>query len=203
MNQVIVIGMGGHGKVVADCVRCSGDELLGFLDDREGLPEVYCGAPVLGKSTDWVKYPDAFFVIAIGNANVREMIAQRMAGAKWYIAIHPSAVVSLLGTEIGVGTVILPGAIVNPGACIGRHCILNSTAVVEHDCRIADFVHLAVGAKLGGTVSVGEKTWVGIGATVKNNTDICGGCMLGAGAVVVKDITQPGTYVGVPARKIK
>ena len=97
----------------------------------------------------------------------------------------------------------MANAVINPCAKIGRHCIISSAAVVEHDNTIEDYAHISVGAKLGGTVSIGEQTWVGIGAVVSNNISICPRCMIGAGAVVIHDIKESGTYVGVPARKIK
>ena len=202
-EQVIVIGASGHGKVVADIVRRSGDTLLGFLDDNETLPTEIEGIPVLGKVADYTRYPDASFVIGIGNSTVREKIARQFDDARWYTAIHPSAVISALGTQIDAGSVIVANATINPSAHIGAHCIINTSAVVEHDNRIGDFVHISVGAKLGGTVLVGSHTWVGIGATVSNNVSICDHCMIGAGAVVIRDIKESGTYVGVPARKIK
>lgn len=91
----------------------------------------------------------------------------------------------------------------NPGAVIGKGCIINTCASVDHDCRVEDFVHVSVGAHVAGTVRIGERTWVGAGATVSNNVRICDDCMIGAGAVVVKDIMERGTYVGVPAERIK
>ena len=91
---------------------------------------------------------------------------------------------------------------VNPGAVIGEHCIVNTGSIVEHDNQIENYVHISVGAKLAGTVTIGENTWVGIGAVVINNLTVCGDCMIGAGAVVVRNITESGTYVGVPARKM-
>lgn len=202
-EQVIVIGAGGHGKVVADIVLCRGDELLGFLDDNEGLPAEVAGIPVLGGISRCKDYPDASFVIAIGSSAIREKIARRLEGVRWYTAIHPAAVVSKLNTQIGAGSVVMANAVVNPSAHIGKHCIINTAAVVEHDNRIGDFGHLSVGAKLGGTVSIGDHTWIGIGAVVSNNISICDCCMIGAGAVVVHDIKESGTYVGIPARKIK
>lgn len=202
-EQVIVIGASGHGKVVADIVRKSGDTLLGFLDDNETLPPAICGIPVLGKTAEYAKYPEASFVIAIGNAAVREKIARQLDGVRWYTAIHPSAVISPLDVHIGVGSVVMANAVVNPSAHIGKHCILNTTAVVEHDNRIGDFAHISVGAKLGGTVTIGNRAWVGIGAAISNNVTICDDCMVGAGAVVICDIKESGTYVGVPARKNK
>ena len=97
----------------------------------------------------------------------------------------------------------MANAVINSACQIGRHCIINSGAVVEHDNQIADFVHVSVGAKLAGTVSVGKASWIGVGATVSNNLTICSNCIIGAGAVVVDDIKEAGTYVGVPAKKME
>lgn len=202
-EQVIVIGASGHGKVVADIVRRSGDTLLGFLDDNETLPPEIAGIPVLGKVADYIKYPDVSFIVGIGNSAIREKIVHQLSNVHWYTAIHPSAVISALDTRIGAGSVIMANAVINPSAHIGKHCIINTAAVAEHDNRVGDFSHISVGAKLGGTVSIGTHTWVGIGATVSNNVSICDHCMIGAGAVVIRDIKESGTYVGVPARKIK
>jgi len=202
MKNVIIIGASGHGKVAADIVRSSGDRVLGFLDDAP-TGETCVGFPVLGAVKDYVNYPEAEFLIAIGGNAIRMQLAKLLQGVKWCTAIHPTAVVSPLDTVIGEGSVIMANAVINPGAKIGRHCIVNTAAVVEHDDRIADFAHISVGARLAGTVTVGEGTMVGIGATVSNNVSVCDGCMIGAGAVVVKDITEPGTYAGVPARRLK
>lgn len=202
MKDVIIIGTGGHAKVIADIVLCAGDNLVGFLT-KESEIDTFVGRPVLGSDVDYQKYADHYFVIAIGNADVRERIAAQMDDVKWYTAVHPSAVISELDTAIGEGSVIMANAVINPCARVGKHCIINTSAVVEHDNVIADFAHISVGAKLAGTVTVGKKTWVGVGATVSNNLSICDNCMIGAGAVVVKDITEAGTYVGVPAVKVK
>ena len=99
-EQVIVIGASGHGKVVADIVRRSGDTLLGFLDDNEALPSEVAGVPVLGKVADYARYPEASFVVGIGNSGVREKVARQLDGVRWYTAIHPSAVISALDTKI-------------------------------------------------------------------------------------------------------
>lgn len=202
MNEpVILIGASGHGKVVADIVLAAGDRVVGFLDDG-AAESSFCGFPILGKTADHKAFPEARFVISIGSAKVRKRIAEAMPDARWYTAIHPSAVISPLDTAIDPGTVVMANAVVNPGAHIGRHCIVNTAAVVEHDDQLADFVHISVGARLAGSVHIGAGSWIGIGAVVKNNISICEDCMIGAGAAVVKDITEPGTYVGVPARRI-
>lgn len=202
-REVIIIGASGHGKVVADIIQKSGDKIVGFLDDNPSIGKEFMGFPILGTVNDYEEYDTAEFVIAIGNAKIRERIAQKLSGISWYTAIHPTAVISDMDVEIGHGTVVMANAVINVGARIGAHCIINTSAVVEHDNRIADFVHISVGAKLAGTVSVGKRSWVGIAACVSNNTNICDDCMIGAGAVVIKDIEEPGTYVGGPVKKIE
>ena len=92
---------------------------------------------------------------------------------------------------------------INSSAKIGKHCIINTGAIIEHDNIIEDYVHISPNATLGGTVKIGESTHVGIGSIVKNNITICKNCTIGAGAVVVKNILEEGTYVGVPARERK
>lgn len=202
-KKVIIIGASGHGKVVADAVNLSGDSVAGFLDDNPNLGGSFMGFSVFGGVDCFKDYKDHYFVIAIGNARIREKIANKIDGVKWYTAIHPSAVISKLGVVIGEGTVVMANAVVNAGAFIGKHCIINSGAIVEHDNRLENFVHVSVGAKLAGTVHIGKRTWVGIGASVSNNLSICEDCMIGAGAVVVKKISEPGTYMGVPAERLE
>ena len=202
-QKVVIIGASGHGKVIADIILQSGDEVLGFLDDGKRPGDSVLGFPVLGAVSDYADYPEAAFVIAIGNAQVRERIAEKMGAVRWYTAIHPRACISDLSVTIGEGTVIMANAVVNPAVKIGKHCILNTASVVEHDNRLGDYVHVSVGAKLAGTVSIGSKSWIGIGAVVSNNLTVCEDCMIGAGAVVVQNIEEAGTYVGIPARRIK
>lgn len=201
-QEVIIIGASGHGKVVADIINLSGDKVIGFLDDNSQLRGRFMDFPVLGKADQFQDYKGYKFVVAIGNASIREKIANKMQRVKWYTAIHPSAVISNLGVTIGEGTVVMANAVVNAGTSVGKHCIINSSAVVEHDNQIEDFAHVSVGAKLAGTVYIGRRTWIGIGASVSNNLSICADCMVGAGSVVVKDIEKAGTYVGVPAKRI-
>lgn len=200
-KSVIILGAGGHGKVVMDIVLCSGDTVLGFLDDAPP-GETFMGLPVLGGCGEYPRWPEACFVIAVGSGAVRQRLARAMEGVRWYTAIHPRAVVSPLETSIGQGSVVMANAVINPGAKIGAHSIINTSAVVEHDSCVGDFVHVSVGAKLAGNVTVGHRAWIGIGAVVSNNLTVCADCTLGAGAVVVRDLREPGTYVGVPAEKL-
>ncbi len=202
MKSVIIIGASGHGKVIADIVLKSGDRIIGFLDDNPLLEGTFIGFPLLGTVEKYKSYSkDAEFIIAIGNASIREKIAKKLNGVKWYTAIHPTAVISKIDVTIDEGTVVTANAVINSGSKIGKHCIINSSAVVEHDNWIEDYVHVSVGAKLAGTVHVGKSTWIGVGASVSNNVEICAECMIGAGAVVVKDVNEAGTYVGLPVKK--
>ncbi len=203
MNRnVIIIGASGFGKQTADIVLNNRDNVIGFLDDNPETVEFF-HRPVLGKTTDFAQFSDCEFVISIGNADIRERIADMMGNAKWYTAIHPKAVVSPYDVNIGDGCVVLSGAVIDPGVTIGKHSLINCNAVVAHDCNIGNYCHISVGTNIAGMVNIGDKTWVGIGSSVSNNLRISGGCMIGAGAVVVKDIEESGTYVGVPAKKIK
>ncbi|MDE5985597.1 MAG: acetyltransferase [Eubacterium sp.] len=201
-KSVIIIGASGHGKVIADIIIRSGDKVVGFLDDGVDKGTLVVGVEVLGKIEDYKNFPDCEFVIAIGNPYVRKKIADLLS-VKWYTAIHPTAVISSLDADIGAGTAIMANAVINPGVKIGRHCIINTGAVVEHDNVLRDFVHISPKAVLAGTVSVGQSTHIGVGAVVINNVSITSNCIIGGGSAVVKDITESGTYVGVPARRIK
>lgn len=202
-KSVVIIGASGHGKVIADIIVNSDDKVLGFLDDADDVQgKKIIGFPVLGKIADFDNYRDCEFVIAIGNPYIREKISNELP-VKWYTAIHPTAVISSLDVEIGEGTVIMANAVVNPSAKIGKHCIINTGAIVEHDNILEDYVHLSPNVTLAGIVKVGKSTHIGAGSCTKQVLNIASDCIIGAGSVVVKDITESGTYVGVPARKIK
>lgn len=198
-KRLVVIGASGHGKVVADiAVRC-GYEEIHFLDDDETVRR--CGRyAVMGKS-EAVREMAGDVIVAIGNPTMRKKIQERIGEERLTILIHPDAVIAE-ETVIGKGTVVMAGAVLNPYSETGRGCIINTCASVDHDCRLGDYVHVAVGAHLAGNVTIGDGTWVGAGAVVNNNVTICGDCMIGAGAVVIKDIGEPGTYVGIPAKKV-
>lgn len=200
MKQLIIIGASGHGKVIADIAKKLGYSKIVFLDDDESVHE--CGGyPVLGRSSE-VGTIEADVIVGIGNAGVRERIQESIPNEKLTTLIHPDAVIAE-DVVVGKGTVIMAGAVVNPGARIGKGCIINTCSSVDHDCNVGDYVHIAVGSHLCGTVTVGNSTWVGAGAIVSNNVGICSDCMIGAGAVIVKNIDLAGTYIGNPAKKIK
>lgn len=200
-KEIIIIGAGGHGKVIADIAEKNGYTYIAFLDDRTS--EQLCGSyPIIGVSGDFTKHCEKDFFVAIGNAQVRRRIQEQLeaSGIKIATLIHPAATVAS-DVVLDSGTAVMAGAVINPGAKTGKGCIINTCSSVDHDCVLGDYVHVSVGAHVAGTVAIGDGTWIGAGATVSNNVNITGDCMIGAGAVVVHDITEAGTYIGVPARK--
>ena len=200
MNRLIIIGASGHGKVIADIARLNSYTEIAFLDDDRSKSECN-GYPVIGRVADARLFPDSSFIVAIGNAKVREQIQKSLMNKGFSVVtlIHPKAVIGEKVT-IEIGSVIMAGAVINSATTIGKGCIINTCASVDHDCNIADYVHVSVGSHIAGTVSIGERTWIGIGATVSNNISITSDCMIGAGAVVVGNITTKGTYMGVPSK---
>lgn len=196
--RLIIIGASGHGKVVADVARNCGYTEIVFLDNDPSISSC-AGYAVLG-SDEMLESLEGDVFIAIGKAEIRRKLMTRYEDRNFPILVHPSAVVAE-NVAIDSGTVVMAGAVINPGATIGRGCIINTSSSIDHDCVVGDFVHVAVGAHLCGTVKIGENTWIGAGSTVSNNVEICGGCMIGAGAVVIHDIEEEGTYIGVPAKK--
>ena len=194
--KLTIIGASGHGRVVADIARLNGYDEIEFLDDNADLD--HCGKyPVVGNTTQASEINNDI-IVGIGSAAVRKRFMEQLADKYLATLIHPDAVVAE-DVVIGKGTVIMAGVVINPGASIGKGVIINTCSSVDHDCVIEDYVHVAVGAHICGTVNVGESTWIGAGATVINNVSICCSCMIGAGAVVVNDIKEKGTYIGVPA----
>lgn len=203
-KKLIIIGVNGHGKVVADIATAMQTyEEIAFLCNFENKTECM-GFPVIGKNADASRFvEEADFFVAIGESEIRKQLMEELLerGATLATLIHPSAIVGSR-VKIGEGTVVMPGTVINAETIIGKGCIINTSSSVDHGCVLGDYVHVAVGAHLCGIIKVGEHTWVGAGATVINGVNVCGNCVIGAGAVVVKNIKEQGTYVGVPARRM-
>lgn len=205
MPSIAILGASGHGKVVAEIAELNGFTTIDFFDDR--FPELTTIEhwKVVGNSQELygkaVGY-DAVFV-AIGNNTIRnqKQLALTKSGANLTALIHPSATVSKYA-NVGDGSIIMAGAVVNPFATIGKACIVNTNSTVEHDCCLADGVHLSPNVALAGTVSVGMCSWVGLGATVKQLIKIEENVIIGAGATVVNNIPANLTVIGTPAKPL-
>ena len=203
-DKLIIIGASGHGKVVADiAIKMNKWQSIAFLDDDESI-KTSMGLEVIGKTDDAFTYKDeAYFFVAIGNNAVREKVQEKLVdeGLNVVGLIHPSAVIGT-DVEIGIGSVVMAGVVINSSTKIGKGCIINTSSSLDHDNVIDAYVHISPGVNMAGTVKVGNGSWIGIGSVISNNVNICSGCKVGAGAVIVKDITEPGTYVGVPVRRV-
>lgn len=203
-DKLLIIGASGHGKVVADiAIKMNRWKTIAFLDDNETI-KTCMGLEIVGKTNDSFKYKDeADFFIAIGNNMIRERIQKKLEqdGLSVVVLIHPNAVIGA-DVEIDKGTVIMAGAVINSSTKIEKGCIINTSSSIDHDNFIENYVHISPGVNLAGTVKVGRRTWIGIGSSVSNNISITENCKIGAGAVVVRDINEPGTYVGVPVRRL-
>ncbi|MDT9026813.1 acetyltransferase [Rossellomorea yichunensis] len=203
-NKLLIIGASGHGKVVADiALNMNKWSHISFLDDDESI-ESSMGIKVIGKSNEAFELINDYDIfVGIGNNAIREKIQEVLEtkGATLPVLIHPTAIV---GEEVCLapGTVVMAGAVINCCTSIGKGCIINTATTIDHDNIIGDYVHVSPGSHLAGSVKVGQQTWLGIGSIVSNNVTIDSGCMVGAGSVIVKDITESGTYVGVPARRV-
>ena len=203
-ERLIIIGASGHGKVLADiALKMNKWKEIAFLDDNEQRNSAL-GFDVDGKSTDVNNYIDnADIVIGIGNNEIRQKIQDEIEElrANVPVLIHPNAVIGE-EVEFGAGTVVMAGVVINCSTRIGRGCIINTSASVDHDNVIEDFVHVSPGVRLAGTVKVGYKTWIGMGSLITNNVSVISNSIVGAGSIVLKNIDESGKYVGAPVRKI-
>lgn len=204
MSGLLVVGAGGHGKVVADAAKEQGCwDKIAFVDDLyPGLTECLCW-PVLGKIADaeafLLKFPS--IAVAVGNNQLRVSLLKKFSvmGFGLPVIIHPSACVSSQG-HIDAGAVVLANAVINAGAKISLGCIVNTAATVDHDCILAEGVHLSPGVHLAGGVTIGAYSWLGIGSSVIQKITIGANVMVGAGAAVTENVANDATVVGVPAR---
>jgi sugar O-acyltransferase (sialic acid O-acetyltransferase NeuD family) len=207
MPTLIIVGAGGHGKIVADIARSLGRwEKIVFLDDRYPGSTTVSEWEIIGKISDTKKYLSEFHeaVVAIGANSLRLEVLKRMLneGFSFPVLIHPDASVSR-SAKLGVGTVVCVQSAVDIDTEIGMGAIINAGATIAHDCRLGDGVHVSPGGRVSGGVTVGECTWLGSGSIVRELVTIGRRVVVGAGSVVIRDVPDQVTVVGVPSRIIK
>ncbi len=202
-HGILVLGAGGHGKVVADILMSQGLLVIGFLDDDPTFwGQIRLDLPVLGAIDTYASYTPDGLVMGVGDNKTRRRVVERLgaqASPLWMQAVHPRAIVAR-SVRLGQDVVIAAGAVINPDAAVGDHVIVNTGATVDHDCIVDDYAHIAPGAHLSGDVRVGEGVLVGIGGSVAPGKSIGDWAVVGAGAVVVRDVPGGVTAIGVPAR---
>jgi sugar O-acyltransferase (sialic acid O-acetyltransferase NeuD family) len=206
LNGLLIIGAGGQGKVVADTALLLGWKNVAFLDDRKASLPAILGLPVVGTLEDLEAQRAGFAsaIVAVGDAKLRiQLTAQcRRSGFDVISVVHPMAYVSRFAS-IGPGCAAFAQSAINAGAAMGAACIVNTGATVDHDCLIGEGVHICPGAHLAGSVRVGDRSWIGIAATIRQGITIGCDATVGAGAVVVADVPDGSTVMGVPAKPRK
>lgn len=208
--EAVLIGVGGHGRVVLDAARAHGMNIVAIVDANISLRGTsFDGLPIVGGEDELETLRqqgvDAA-LIGVGcveATRARERLYDRIAakGFTFPVVRHPSATVAA-NAVLGAGCVVFAGAIVNPGASVGRNVILNTASLVEHDCAIGDHVHISPGARLAGGVRIGARSHVGIGAIVIQGIEIGADVTIGAGAVVIRDVPAGQRVAGIPARAL-
>jgi sugar O-acyltransferase (sialic acid O-acetyltransferase NeuD family) len=201
---LVIFGAGGHGRVVADAAIASGRWESVCSTDRdpsrcagELLPGVAMVQPGL-----LAQHGDAPVHVAIGAPAARRAESQAVGHHRLVNVIHPMASVSVHAV-LGAGCFVAAQAVLAPRSVLGAGVIVNHGAVIDHDAQVGNYCHVAPQAALGGGARLGDDVFVGSGARVLPGVRVCGGTILGAGAVVCADIVEAGTYVGVPARRVR
>lgn len=212
MKDLIIIGASGFGREVAWLVERINKvnptwTLLGFIDDSESLQgKTVNQYPVLGKTEDVVRFTGAYFVCAVGASKIRERIIERVKtynpSIRFGTVIDPSVEMSDLVT-IGEGTIICAHTIITVNIRIGSHVIINLDCTVGHDAILHDFVTMYPSVNVSGITEIGRCSELGTGMQIIQGKTVGEYSILGAGAVVVKDIPPKCTAVGSPAKPIK
>jgi UDP-perosamine 4-acetyltransferase len=207
--DVILIGAGGHGRVVLDIIRAGEiHNPIGFLDaDPQLAGQSINGVPVLGQINLLLKLKTQKVkgaIIAIGDNQARRSYAQKLAaqGFELLNAVHPASHISPTA-KLGRNVVVAAGAVVCTDARVGDSVIINTAAVIDHECEIGTAAHICPAAALAGRVSVGEECFIGLGCRIIQCLRIGDRAVVGAGAVLIQDVAEDTTVVGVPGRVIK
>jgi UDP-N-acetylbacillosamine N-acetyltransferase len=207
--RLVIWGASGHAHVVADIIETKGDyAIVGYLDDRGAhAPDAVRGVPVLGGREQLVGLHDrgvAAVLVGFGDCRGRLAAADliREHDLQLASAIHPSAIVAA-DARVGVGVTIAAGAIVGPGCVIGDNALINTAASVDHDSSVEEAAHVGPGSRLGGWVTIGRAAWIGIGATVLDRVAVGAHAVVGAAALVLRDVPPDVLVYGVPARVIR
>lgn len=205
MKRIVLIGAGGHAKTVVDTIELLNEyEIAGFIDDIPVGTIVYRGYKVIGNDNDaraiYSSGVDKAFISIgfIGNSDIRSKLFShyKSIGFEFPSVIEPTAYVAKDAT-IGQGTYVGRDAVINVDAVVGDNCIINTAAIIEHECKVGSFSHIACGTVLCGQVSVGTNTFVGANATIIQCLSIGNDCIIGAGTVVRKNITDSKTVVNL------
>ena len=200
--KTVVIGAGGHGKVVVSTLQAAGVRVDAIYDDDPRLWGTHIlNVPVRGPVAELMGSQGIAGVLGIGNNSVRQRLSE-MLPLDWLTAIHPRACVHP-SAVLGRGTVVFAGAVIQPDAIVGEHSIINTLASVDHDCRVGNFVAIGPGTHLSGTVTLGDRSFLGTGCSVLPNVRVEDDVTVGAGTVVIRDLPRGCTSVGAAPRIVR
>ncbi|SFH76277.1 UDP-perosamine 4-acetyltransferase [Selenomonas ruminantium] len=207
-KPVIIIGAGGHARVLYDCLCLLGVEVLGALDKCYPKGDRTSRIPILGNDSTIHAYAtDAVELVngigSVGDTSLRAAIYNKFKklGYSFRTVVHPAATMAR-DCDLSEGVQVMAGVVVNTGVKISADSIINTGAIVDHDCFIGRHVHIAPGCTISGGVNVGDGAHLGVGATVIQGVDIGRNVLVGAGAVVLKDVLADMKVAGVPAKVI-
>jgi sugar O-acyltransferase (sialic acid O-acetyltransferase NeuD family) len=210
MKKIVLVGAGGHCKVIIDIIRSMNEyEMIGITDEHTKIDKIL-DIPIIGDDRKLREIyesgvENAFICVGVlNNMNLRNILYDKLKaiGFKFPVLKHKSSIVSDYAS-IGEGTCIMPGAIINAGSIIGINSIINTGSVIEHDCRIGNNTHISPKVSIAGSVIIGDCTHIGIGSTIIQEIRVGNNVTIGAGAVVISDIIDNALAVGVPANVIK
>lgn len=207
-RKCVILGGGGHARVVIDCLRSAGlYEPVAIVDANTALWNSNVDdVPVAGGDDQLPLLRGkgiTCFAVGLGQGPRAKLFKMGLeAGFVPAAVVHPRATVSLRA-KVGAGTQIFAAAVINAGAVVGDNVVVNTGAIIEHDCLLADHVHVASGACLAGAVQVEEGAFIGAGSTIRQGLRIGAKAVVGAGAVVTKDVLPGQTVAGVPARELQ
>ena len=207
MAEFVLVGGGGHARVVLDALVRLGHHVVGYA--APSPEDARVDVPYLGRDEDVLGLLDASgldAVLGLGKTRVddgrmRLLAGYEAAGFRFPAIVAPSATVHP-DVDLGAASIVLDGAVVVTGSKLGRGCIVNTNASVDHDCLLGENVHVAPGATVCGDVGIAAGCLVGAGSTLVPGIRVCAGVLIAAGATVASDITEPGTYRGTPARRV-
>lgn len=203
-RPVVILGAGGHAKVVVEMGQAAGINLAGVLDPDLPAGSSWQGLPVLGgdeRLGDAAFVAQHGFIVGVARGDLRQSLWARLlvVQAELAIIVHPSAVISPSAC-LAPGVVVMPGVVVNAGAVIGPGAILNTACSVDHDCRLEEGVHIGPGAHLAGNVQCGPWVEIGAGVVIIPGIRIGAHARVGAGATVIREVPPGVTVAGNPAR---
>lgn len=210
-RKILLIGAGGHCKVILDLLLLGKEyEIAGLIDARSRPGLKVSGVSVIGTDNDlprFLKSGIKHCFIAIGSAGdpylrVKLYDFVKKLGFVLPNLISPYALVST-HVVLGEGNYIAPGVFINAGTKIGDNCILNTGAIIEHDCKVGSFVHISPGSLLSGGVTVEDQAHIGAGSIIIQNLKVGKSAIIGAGSVVVEDIRKGAVAYGNPCKEKK